>query len=195
MQFNTTDYFMNKTAHGHSQGIPLKKKFGQHFLREQRYIDVMISRVELTSDSSIFEIGCGDGFLTRAIQKEPHKRFWVFEIDHDWASYVQQQYPDPAMVVYEDNILDVDFSRLKRISHGHCYQIYPIRSPFHYCIFLKSRGIFLKRVLLWYRRRLLKKLSKKKDEATVILHYIFNIFLNGICWIRYQPPLFILRLK
>ena len=97
----------------YAAGIPLKKKFGQHFLRDQSVIDEMIATVSLTGTSSIFEIGCGDGFLTRSILKQSFARVWVFEIDPQWAEYVQNTYPDVRMTISQENILDVDFSRFE----------------------------------------------------------------------------------
>lgn len=93
-----------------SHGIPLKKQYGQHFLREQIYIDHMIDAVELTSTSSVFEIGCGDGFLTKSILQTPIERLWVFEIDPSWADFVAKNYPDKRMTIFKENILDTDFS-------------------------------------------------------------------------------------
>lgn len=102
---------MKKTFHGAAHGIPLKKQYGQHFLREQRFVDSMISAVTLTSESSIFEIGCGDGFLTKSILQQPCARFWIFEIDPQWADYVEKEYQDPRMTMFLENILDIPFDR------------------------------------------------------------------------------------
>jgi len=96
--------------HGAAHGIPLKKRYGQHFLREQIYIDHMIDAVDLTKESSVFEIGCGDGFLTKSILQTPIKRLWVFEIDESWAQHVEAVYHDERMTVFTENILDTDFS-------------------------------------------------------------------------------------
>src|SRR5579885_254150 len=101
---------MIPTAHG----IHLKKKHGQHFLRQQSIVDHMLEAVSLTSTSSVFEIGCGDGFLTKAILATPIERLWVFEIDPQWATYVQKQYPDPRMHMFQQNILEVDFSSFEQ---------------------------------------------------------------------------------
>lgn len=90
----------------HSEGIRLKKKFGQHFLRDSRITDHMIEQVRITSDSSVFEIGCGDGFLTKAIMQTPIARLWVFEIDPEWAQHVRQLISDPRLCVFEQNFLD-----------------------------------------------------------------------------------------
>jgi len=97
----------------HIDGIPLKKQFGQHFLRDQNIIDNMISYVSITPETSVFEIGCGDGVLTSALLKTPLARLWVFEIDSEWARYVRKKYPDARMTIFEENILEVDFSRFE----------------------------------------------------------------------------------
>lgn len=101
-----------KNKYPQAHGITLKKQFGQHFLRDQSVVDHMLAQVNLES-AAVFEIGCGDGFLTRSILKNPIKLLWVFEIDHDWAQYVATTYKDERMVMFEENILDVDFSRFE----------------------------------------------------------------------------------
>lgn len=97
-------------SHGSSHGIPLKKKFGQHFLRDQSVVQTMLAEVAMSPTTSVFEIGCGDGFLTREIIKHPCARLWVFEIDPEWAQHVRTTIKDSRMTVSEQNILDLDFS-------------------------------------------------------------------------------------
>ncbi len=97
---------MNKVR---SQGIALKKQYGQHFLRDQAIVERIVSSVELNDKSSVFEIGCGDGFLTRTILQEKIARLWVFEIDHEWVEYIQQSIKDTRLEIFEQNILDLDF--------------------------------------------------------------------------------------
>lgn len=92
-------------------GIPIKKQFGQHFLRDYLVIEHMLEAVTLTPQTSIVEIGCGDGVLTRTILEHPCERLWVFEIDHQWAAYVRKLLPDKRLTIFEENILEVDFSR------------------------------------------------------------------------------------
>ncbi len=97
----------------YSAGIPLKKQFGQHFLRQQSVVDAMLAKVTLNKNSSVFEIGCGDGFLTRSILKEDIARLWIFEIDAHWAEFIQKELPDKRMTVFLENVLDADFSRFE----------------------------------------------------------------------------------
>ncbi len=97
----------------YSAGIPLKKKFGQHFLRDVSIVHNMIFAVDIKKDSSILEIGCGDGFLTREILGTSAERLLVFEIDPDWANYVRETCNDERLTVVEDNFLDIDFLLLE----------------------------------------------------------------------------------
>ncbi len=94
-----------------SNNIQLKKHFGQHFLRDRNIVLSAIDRVVIEpGKTSIFEIGCGDGFLTQEILKTECARLWVFEIDPEWATYVKTYFgSDQRLEVFEDNILDIDW--------------------------------------------------------------------------------------
>lgn len=92
-----------------SQGIVLKKKYGQHFLQDISFIHSMLDRVDI-QNRSVFEIGPGQGALTREILKKDIARLWVFEIDDEWVSYLQKNIHDARFAIKHTNILDVDFS-------------------------------------------------------------------------------------
>lgn len=94
-----------------SHGIDVKKKFGQHFLRDVSVVEHMIEQVSLNSSSSVFEIGCGDGFLTQEILRQQIERLWVFEIDPEWATFVRNKLPDKRLTIFTEDILSVDFAR------------------------------------------------------------------------------------
>lgn len=91
-----------------TKGIRLKKKYGQHFLRDVNIVASMLDAVELDSETSVFEIGPGDGFLTRAILQTDIARLWLFEIDEDWVNYLQETISDDRLTIYHQNFLDVD---------------------------------------------------------------------------------------
>lgn len=96
-----------------TKGITLKKRYGQHFLRDERYPNVMFDAVVLSEQTNVLEIGCGDGFLTRAILKHPVARLWVYEIDKEWADHVGAQIADNRLTLFVENFLDVDLSGLQ----------------------------------------------------------------------------------
>lgn len=96
------------------QGIELKKKHGQHFLKNGMYIVPMLEAVHVDNTISVMEIGCGEGVLTHAILQGPCKQLKVFEIDQEWADYVNNLYgTDSRLHIILNNVLDVDWSILQ----------------------------------------------------------------------------------
>jgi len=93
------------------QDMPRKKKgLGQHFLRKQSVVDNMISKVTVTPEISVLEIGCGDGFLTKAILEQTKcKRLVCYEIDPEWVEFVSKRISDPRLQIRHKNILELHF--------------------------------------------------------------------------------------
>ena len=105
---------MSYKKKSYSKGIELKKKHGQHFLKNHTFIYPMFDAVALDDSVSVMEIGCGEGILTGAILQGPCKQLKVFEIDHEWAEYVKHLHGfDSRLHVIENNVLDVNWDSLK----------------------------------------------------------------------------------
>lgn len=92
--------------------VRLKKKYGQHFLRDLNTVHHIVDAVTLGPDSSVMEIGCGDGFLTEAILYKPLVRLWCFEIDAEWIQIVQQKIADSRLTIFHQDILTTDLQQL-----------------------------------------------------------------------------------
>jgi 16S rRNA (adenine1518-N6/adenine1519-N6)-dimethyltransferase len=92
--------------------IHLKKKYGQHFLKDERFIATMLEHVCLDAQTNVFEIGGGAGVLTRAILRHPVHCVWTFEIDSQWADQLRA-IADIRLVVYNQDFLTVDFESFK----------------------------------------------------------------------------------
>src|SRR5437868_6536563 len=92
-----------------SEGIQIKKRYSQNFLRDHSVTASSIAAVHLDATTSVFEIGCGDGFLTREILREHCARLWAFEIDQEWVQHIQETIQDSRLKVVHTNILDYDF--------------------------------------------------------------------------------------
>lgn len=95
-----------------TDGIFLKKKLGQHFLRDSSVTDGMIARVAMQG-MPVLEIGCGDGFLTRALLQHPVSKVQVFELDTEWADYVRKTIKDKRLTVENVDVLRADFEILR----------------------------------------------------------------------------------
>lgn len=129
--------------------IPLKKGLGQHFLRQQSVIDSFVQAARIGVGASVFEIGCGDGVITRALLHTELERLWVFEIDDSWAKHVCQQLPDERLQVFVQDFVHVDFSILEPyqpwivISALPYYHTWPILHALVAHISLLSHGVVM----------------------------------------------------
>lgn len=175
------------------QGIRLKKKYGQHFLREQWVIDKILQSVDLNETSSVFEIGGGSGFLTRAILKARIARLWVFEIDSDWVEYLQSNIKDKRLTVFHENILDIDFDRFRGYQPWTLLANLPYQITFPILYLLQENRLFLKEGVVMVQEEVAQKILKKsgRDYGYVSLffqHYFEWKLLDKISPLAFNPP-------
>jgi 16S rRNA (adenine1518-N6/adenine1519-N6)-dimethyltransferase len=93
--------------------VPVRKRFGQHFLHDPGVIRRIIDTVAPSAGERIVEVGPGRGALTWGLL-ERVRRLEVIEIDRDLARALEA---DPrakaGLVVHVENVLDTDFVRLR----------------------------------------------------------------------------------
>lgn len=63
-------------------GFHFKKQFGQNFISDGNLLRSIVEASGITSDTTVVEIGCGAGTLTRALA-ETAKKVYAFDIDRD----------------------------------------------------------------------------------------------------------------
>lgn len=180
-----------KTIHG----IAIKKKYGQHFLHDDRILQLIVDTVPFDTAPSVFEIGCGDGRLTARILACPVARLWVFEIDPDWASYVRTAYPDERLTVFEENILDVD---LEARLQPHAPWILLANLPYNITFPIlhklqKLKGVLREGVIMVQYEvavKLLKQRGRDYGPASLFFQHYFVMRLVGMIPPEsfYPPP-------
>lgn len=170
---------MKKTNLPQAHGIPVKKQYGQHFLRKQSVIDTMINSVSITPQTSVFEIGCGDGFLTKSILQTKAARLWVFEIDADWAYYVGEQYPDERMTIFLENILDVDFKRFEAHAPWVLLANLPYQITFPILHLLQQHRHLLQEGVIMVQEEVAQKITKTYGRG---YGYISLFFQHYFSW-------------
>jgi 16S rRNA (adenine1518-N6/adenine1519-N6)-dimethyltransferase len=93
--------------------VPVRKRFGQHFLHDPGVIRRIIDTVAPAAGERIVEVGPGRGALTWGLL-ERARRLEVIEIDRDLARALEA---DPrakdGLTVHVENVLDTDFVRLR----------------------------------------------------------------------------------
>ena len=63
-------------------GFRFKKQFGQNFISDGNLLKSIVEASGITKDTTVVEIGCGAGTLTRALA-EVAKQVYAFDIDRD----------------------------------------------------------------------------------------------------------------
>ncbi len=95
-------------------GFNFKKQFGQNFISDTNLLSSIVEVSGITKDTTVVEIGCGAGTLTRAIA-EKAKRVYAFEIDRDLQPVLAETLAglDNVEVIFRDfNRLDLrEFER------------------------------------------------------------------------------------
>lgn len=138
---------MNKRPTSHD--IEIKKKFGQHFLNDETVVNNMLAAVSLNEQTSVFEIGCGEGFLTKRILEKPLARLWVFEIDQEWAEFVKKTIQDKRLTIFHEDFLRIDYTRLQQhapwtVLANLPYQVtFPILRAFQEMRTILSEGVIM----------------------------------------------------
>lgn len=172
-------------------GISTKKKFGQHFLRDQSVVDSMLAAVSITPQSSIFEIGCGDGFLTRSILATHCARLWVFEIDPAWADYVQKYYPDPRMMIFQEDIIQVDFARFQPHAPWLLLANLPYQITFPLLYRLHEFRHLLQEAVVMMQEEVAQKLTKQSGRGYGIHALFFQYYFTVRLLTKVPPSAFV----
>lgn len=174
-------------------GVLLKKQFGQHFLREEWVTDVILANVELTKESSVFEIGGGSGFLTNKILTKDIARLWVFEIDKDWVEYLKKTIKDQRLTVFEENILDLDFAIFEKNKPWTLLSNLPYQITFPFLYLLQKNMNMLKEGVIMIQEEVAQKILKPSGRdygyVSLFFQYYFEWkMLDKIPPTAFYPP-------
>jgi 16S rRNA (adenine1518-N6/adenine1519-N6)-dimethyltransferase len=89
-----------------------RKRFGQHFLRDQQVIDRIVAAIDPKPGQRLVEIGPGEGVLTGPVL-ERAGRLEVVELDRDLAASLEHRLGHPGgLTIHQADALRFDFSTL-----------------------------------------------------------------------------------
>ena len=160
------------------EGPRKKKKFGQNFLRASWVLDKILDKANLSDKDSVFEIGCGDGFLTRAILGPKIKRLWSFEIDPEWADHVKNYIKDERLSVLEMDFLEFDLEKLKEHEPWVLLANLPYNITFPILEILQKNRHLLSRGVIMVQEEVAQKITKKSGKGFGFTSLFFQHFFK-----------------
>ncbi len=86
----------------------LKKSLGQHFLKDENIINLIISTLKEQSFTHLLEVGPGGGALTQHLIKIPDIDFKAVEIDGEKVDYLKREFPSLQGKIIQKSFLDID---------------------------------------------------------------------------------------
>ena len=172
--------------------IRLKKKFGQHFLTERSVVENITKAVDL-KDASVFEIGPGGGFLTKAILEKPIKRLWAFEIDEEWVNHLKASIKDDRLTIFHENILDINFEIFESHKPWILLANLPYVVTFPILYLLQKNISLLKEGVIMVQEEVAQKILKKSGKdygySSLFFQYFFDWkLLDKIPPSAFNPP-------
>ena len=88
-----------------------KKRFGQHFLTDERSLRGIVEVIGPVPGETMVEIGPGTGILTERLARVVQP-LHVIEIDRELAARLRKSYEPAQVVVHEADVLGFDFTTL-----------------------------------------------------------------------------------
>ena len=87
-------------------GHTARKRFGQHWLRDERVLDHILEASELQADDRVLEVGPGRGALTERLLRSPAAAIHAVELDRDLVTGLRDRSARCALL-REGDVLDV----------------------------------------------------------------------------------------
>ena len=89
-----------------------KKKFGQNFLKSNKYVSILLDSARINSNDSVLEIGTGYGIITSYLAPRVHQII-SFEIDKTLIPILKKRFKNIKNVkILNENFLDFNMNRL-----------------------------------------------------------------------------------
>ncbi len=160
-----------------------KKKYGQNFLQDSYYLEVILNNTSFSCQDLVIEIGCGSGILTKKIlTRDPY--FIGYEIDNDTKKYLDSLQNEKRIIIYDDFMKRSVIKDIKMYPDQKKYIIANL--PYYITTAVISKiikeEIFPEEMIFMVQYEVGQRLTaepgtKDFSAITVILKYFYNIDL------------------
>lgn len=163
--------------------VKFKKKFGQNFLKDNRFVKRIVEVSDVDSDSLVIEVGPGGGILTKELAMVA-KNVVAYEIDRDLTSELEKKLVDfdNVEVLFQDflqadiasDISNYSYKKLFFVSNVPYYITTPILMK------LIKSGLHFDNIVMMVQKEVGDRFStlpgsKEYGSITVLLNYYFDI--------------------
>ena len=90
------------------QDYTLKKSLGQHFLKDEKILEEIMTSLKRTSFNQLLEVGPGAGALTKYLLELENIDFKAVELDEEKVDYLHKTYPALKEKLILKSILDLE---------------------------------------------------------------------------------------
>ena len=90
------------------QGHQARKRFGQHWLKDQTVLDRIVTAADLQSSDRVLEVGPGRGALTERLLTSPAAAIHAVELDRDLVNGLRERFGgDPRFSLCQGDVLEL----------------------------------------------------------------------------------------
>ena len=90
------------------QGHQARKRFGQHWLKDQTVLDRIVTAADLRAGDRVLEVGPGRGALTERLLQSAASAVHAVELDRDLVQGLQERFGgEPRFSLRQGDVLDV----------------------------------------------------------------------------------------
>ena len=86
----------------------LKKSLGQHFLKDEKVVEKIITALMKHSFKNLLEVGPGGGALTKHLIKIPNIHFKAVELDEEKVTFLLKEFPSLKNDLIHRSFLGMD---------------------------------------------------------------------------------------
>lgn len=171
-------------------GIFFKKQFGQNFLHDHSVTDTIINSVTLSPETAVLEIGCGDGFLTKAILDQNVKAVIGYEIDSEWFGYLKKRLKDPRFQLINQDILLANWSSLEQHKPLILLANLPYNITFPVLYKIKENRLLFSEVTLMLQEEVAQKIVKQGGKDYGFVSLFFQYYFDWTLLASIPPTAF-----
>lgn len=174
----------------------MKKKFGQNFLNNLEIVNKIIDAADINKNSVVYEIGPGDGILTKEIIKKNPKKFYCVEIDTSLKPGLENFFNNKNYKLIFDNALTFDekifLNQDVTIISNLPYNI-SLKLLTKWCHQQSSHG-WIKDMILMFQKEVAERIlaienTKKFGRITVLSSAFFKVSnIIDVNKINFNPP-------